>query len=65
MSGSYQKVKVILLHDINVVGVGEEEPTYIYIFFSFFAGGGGHAEGQNIGTGVAVLTNYCQHYKGQ
>ena len=59
MSGSYQKVKVILLHDMNGVGVGEEEPTY------FFFWGGGHAEGRNIGTGVAVLTYCCQHYKGQ
>ena len=30
MSGSYQKVKVILLHDMNGVGVGEEEPTYFF-----------------------------------
>ena len=43
MSGSYQKVKVILLHDINGVDVGEEEPTYIYIFSFFFWGGGGGA----------------------
>ena len=42
MSCSYQKVKVILLHDMNGVGVGEEEPTY------FFFWGGGMQKGETL-----------------
>ena len=49
MSGSYQKVKVILLHDINGVGVGEEEPTYISFYYYYFWGvGGGMQKGETL-----------------